>query len=69
MRKSNKVTKKPPRGRPVTTGKGVQVGERWHAPELQAIDRWIADNGKMSRGEAIRRLVDLGLRRSRNEAR
>jgi hypothetical protein len=63
MGKSIRVTTKKKRGRPATTGKGVQVGERWHTAELTAIDAWIASHGaKMSRGEAIRRLVEIGLK-------
>jgi hypothetical protein len=61
MKKSIKVTKKK-RGRPAT-GRGTQVGERWHPAELAAIDRWIASSGEqMTRGQAIRRLVELGLK-------
>jgi hypothetical protein len=61
MKKSIKVTKKT-RGRPAT-GRGTQVGERWHPAELAAIDRWIASSGEqMTRGQAIRRLVELGLK-------
>jgi hypothetical protein len=41
----------------------MQVGERWHPPELAAIDKWISATGeKMTRGQAIRRLVELGLK-------
>lgn len=47
---------------PPPTGKGIQIGERWHPPELAAIDKWIAANGKMTRGQAVRRLVELGLK-------
>ena len=47
-------------------GKGTQIGERWHAPELAAIDAWIAATGeKMTRGQAIRRLVELGLKKGK----
>jgi hypothetical protein len=63
MKKSIRVTTKKRRGRPPTTGKGIQVGERWHAPELAEIDSWIATRAEgISRGEAIRRLVELGLK-------
>jgi hypothetical protein len=63
MAKSIRVTTKKKRGRPATTGRGVQVGERWHNAELAAIDAWIASHGEeMTRGEAIRRLVELGLK-------
>jgi hypothetical protein len=50
-------------GRPPTTGRGLQVGERWQQPELAAIDAWIEATGEsITRGEAIRRLVELGLK-------
>jgi hypothetical protein len=63
MGKSIRVTTKKRRGRPATTGKGTQIGERWHETELAAIDNWIASYGEeMTRGQAIRRLVDLGLK-------
>ncbi len=49
-------------GRPVTTGKGMQIGMRWHKPLLGTIDRWAAgQDDKPGRPEAIRRLVQLGL--------
>jgi hypothetical protein len=60
MAKTPVVTKKK-RG-PRATGKGLQIGERWHTPEVAAIDKWIAAQGEeMTRGQAIRRLVELGL--------
>ena len=60
MAKTTLVTKKK-RG-PLATGQGVQIGERWHPPELQAIDAWIeSQGGNLTRGHAIRRLVALGL--------
>jgi len=63
MAKSIRVTEKKRRGRPATTGAGTQIGERWHDPELVAIDAWIASNDKtLTRGQAIRRLVELGLK-------
>jgi hypothetical protein len=63
MVKSIRVTTKKKLGRPATTGRGFQVGERWHPPEIAAIDKWIASQGEeMTRGQAIRRLVELGLR-------
>lgn len=41
----------------------MQIGERWHEPELAAIDAWIEATGEsMTRGEAIRRLVEIGLK-------
>jgi hypothetical protein len=62
MKKSIKVTTKT-RGRPAT-GRGTQVGERWHPAELAAIDAWIASSADktISRAHAIRRLVALGLK-------
>jgi hypothetical protein len=62
MGKSISVTAKKKRGRPATTGLGLQVGERWHPPEIAAIDAWIkTQGGNLTRGHAIRRLVALGL--------
>ena len=62
MAKSIRVTAKK-RGRPATTGAGTQIGERWHDPELAAIDAWIASTGEtMTRAQAVRRLVELGLK-------
>ena len=62
MAKTSVVPKK--RRGPPPTGKGTQVGERWHPSELAAIDAWIAaSNDKtLTRAHAIRRLVALGLK-------
>jgi hypothetical protein len=61
MKRSIRVTKKP-RGRPKTTGTGVQIGMRWQEPTLAKIDAWIAgQGGKFTRSEAIRRLVEQAL--------
>src|SRR5690349_12489928 len=62
MAKTSVVSKKK-RG-PPPTGKGIQVGERWHPSELAAIDAWIASSRDktLTRAHAIRRLVALGLR-------
>ena len=64
MTKSIRVTTKKKRGRPATTGRGTQVGERWHPTELAAIDAWIAASADktISRAHAIRRLVALALK-------
>jgi hypothetical protein len=64
MTQSIRVTTKKKRGRPATTGRGTQVGERWHDAELAAIDAWIATSSDktISRAHAIRRLVALGLK-------
>ena len=54
-----KVKKK--RG-PPPTGKGTQIGTRWHEPLLGKIDEWATlQEDKPARAEAIRRLVELGL--------
>jgi hypothetical protein len=50
------------RGRPATTGTGTLIGLRLHEPELKRIDAW-AKAQEVSRPEAIRRLVDIGLKR------
>jgi hypothetical protein len=61
MANTTLVTKKK-RG-PPATGQGLQIGERWHPPEIAAIDAWIKAQGdNLTRGHAIRRLVALGLR-------
>lgn len=49
-------------GRPKTTGRGTQIGMRWHDPLLGMIDAWAArQDDKPPRPEAIRRLVERGL--------
>ena len=49
-------------GRPAT-GVGIQIGMRWHEPVLEAIDEWRRQQPDLpSRTEAIRRLVELGLK-------
>lgn len=62
MAKKSVVSKRK-RG-PAPTGKGIQVGERWHPSELAAIDSWIASSRDktLTRAHAIRRLVAIGLR-------
>jgi hypothetical protein len=61
MAQSIRVTKKS-RGRPKTTGPGTQIGMRWQADELAAIDAWRRKQDDLpSRTDAIRRLVELGL--------
>lgn len=62
MNKSIRGTPKKKRGRPPTTGRGTQIGMRWQDPELVAIDDWADQNGVATRSEAIRRLVELGLK-------
>jgi hypothetical protein len=55
------------RGRPVTTGTGTVVGVRMLDRPLAAVDAWIAKQKEpdLSRPEAIRRLVELGLKTKR----
>jgi hypothetical protein len=49
-------------GRP-RTGVGTLVGQRWHDDQLDQIDRWRRGQSDMpGRAEAIRRLVELGLK-------
>ena len=49
-------------GRP-RTGVGALVGQRWHEEQLAQIDRWRRAQADMpGRAEAIRRLVELGLK-------
>jgi hypothetical protein len=50
-------------GRPKTTGPGQPQVVRMHDQQVATIDAWIAMQGEaISRPEAIRRLVDLGLK-------
>jgi hypothetical protein len=59
------ITKKR-RGRPVTTGKGTLIGVRLLDQQLAALDAWVADQeAALSRPEAIRRLVEIGLKAKR----
>jgi hypothetical protein len=51
------------RGRPVTTGKGTLIGVRLLSDPLAKLDDWIAQQEQpLSRPEAIRRLVEIGLK-------
>jgi hypothetical protein len=51
------------RGRPVTTGTGTTIGVRMLDDPLAALDAWIAKQKEpdLTRPEAIRRLVEIGL--------
>jgi hypothetical protein len=63
MAKSISATPKKKVGRPKTTGKGLGVMVRGHADFYGPLDAWIAkQKPKPSRPEAIRRLVELGLK-------
>jgi hypothetical protein len=64
MAKSIGVITKKKRGRPVTTGKGTLIGVRLLDEPLSTLDAWIAkqQEADLSRPEAIRRLVEIGLK-------
>ena len=64
MAKSIGVITKKKRGRPVTTGKGTLIGVRLLDDPLSNLDAWIATQKEpdLSRPEAIRRLVEIGLK-------
>jgi hypothetical protein len=64
MGKSIRVITKKRRGRPITTGKGTLIGVRLLDDPLATLDAWIArqKEPELSRPEAIRRLVELGLK-------
>ena len=48
---------------PPPTGKGVQVVVRLQPEPLNAIDKWVAKHpDQPTRAEAIRRLVEIGLK-------
>jgi hypothetical protein len=61
MGKQTVIAKK--RRGPAPTGKGVQVVVRMQPDPLSTLDKWAAKQAdKPSRPEAIRRLVELGLK-------
>jgi Arc/MetJ-type ribon-helix-helix transcriptional regulator len=49
------------RGRPAT-GKDPMVTARMPAQMIESVDLWASEHADGSRSEAIRRLVDLGLK-------
>jgi hypothetical protein len=62
MKAKRKNGTKKRRGRPAT-GQGIQIGTRWPEATVAAIDSWIAkQDDKPGRSEAIRRLVEIGLK-------
>jgi hypothetical protein len=65
MGKSIRANTKKRRGRPVTTGKGTLIGVRLQDAPLAQLDDWIDRQSEpdLSRPEAIRRLVELGLKK------
>jgi len=60
MKKSIKVDQKKRRGRPAT-GRGLMVSSRIPEASVATIDEWAADN-ETTRSDAIRRLVEIGLK-------
>jgi hypothetical protein len=52
---------KPKRGRPAT-GRDPFVGIRLPAPLIEEIEAWSLKNEAASRSEAVRRLVEIGLK-------
>jgi hypothetical protein len=62
MKSATKKVTRNKRGRPAT-GKGLQVGERWSPEAIREIDDWRREHPDLpGRPEAIRRLVELGLK-------
>jgi hypothetical protein len=62
MKSATKKVTKNKRGRPAT-GKGIQVGERWSPEAIREIDDWRRKQEDLpGRPEAIRRLVEIGLK-------
>jgi hypothetical protein len=62
MKKARVSDNKKKIGRPAT-GVGTLVGQRWREDQLDEIDQWRRDQPDMpGRAEAIRRLVELGLK-------
>jgi hypothetical protein len=60
MKKSIKVDQKTRRGRPAT-GRGTMVSSRIPPSTVDAVDDWASKNDT-TRSNAIRRLVELGLK-------
>jgi hypothetical protein len=61
MKRQTVITKK--RRGPVPTGKGTLVGVRLQPDDLSELDDWISEQDEsFTRPEAIRRLVELGLK-------
>jgi hypothetical protein len=62
MKKARVSDDKKKTGRPAT-GVGTLIGQRWHEAQLDEIDRWRRGERDMpGRSEAIRRLVEIGLK-------
>jgi hypothetical protein len=66
MVRSIKDTPKKKRGRPPTGGRREGIMVRLEPDRLEALDAWIKKNDKSAtRPEAIRRLVELGLKKGK----
>jgi hypothetical protein len=62
MKTARKNGTKKGRGRPAT-GQGLQIGTRWPDGTVAMIDAWAAaQDDEPGRSEAIRRLVEIGLK-------
>jgi hypothetical protein len=59
--KAKKRSGKKRRGRPKTTGTGVQIQVRCHREFLERVDKWRASQGDITRPDALRRLAEIGL--------
>jgi hypothetical protein len=68
MKKSISASAKS-RGRPVTTGTGTTIGVRMLDGRIASLDAWIAKQKEpeLTRPEAIRRLVEIGLKAHTSE--
>jgi hypothetical protein len=60
MKKSIKVDQKKGRGRPAT-GRGMMVSSRIPGATVATVDAWAVQN-ETTRSDAIRRLVEFGLK-------
>ena len=65
MTKKTKTVHKKSRGRPAGLKFGGTIPARFEPVVVEAIDKW-ADQNAVSRSEAIRRLVELGLARGKS---
>ena len=59
------IVVKPKRGRPATGGRDPFIGIRLPKELIAQIAGWSDDNNAASRSEAIRRLVELGLKKGK----
>jgi hypothetical protein len=61
MAKQSKTVHKKSRGRPAGVKYGETIPARFETATMEALDAW-AEKHDVSRSEAIRRLVELGLK-------